>query len=267
MYIKLWILFSPLLLSLSSSFVVRSNTGRSYSSSVRRNKQDDFDDDTYIDPSDIANDQGRRDIMVNALGAGLILTASGVAATQLFRETIYTPTGFQRLPVTQFIAALGDPNAKSGTGADPWGLWNVDPGPRGVWLRDYENKLVKTGGHAPDGWKFDANDWWLEEHGLIMESPKFPIQPGRYLVTGYRDVISGLTIATDGSWRLDEGTLYDVTHLPCRAARYTPRPGETGGPQTAMMSDFPVKPGAVMPEVSGCNKQDYAVLFLIGVGK
>ena len=261
MFIKLWILLSPLLLHLGSSFVILSNSCRrsQQSGSFQRQTNDDLDDDdTYIDPSDISNDQGRRDLMVNALGAGLILTASGVAATQLFRETIYTPTGFQRLPVTQFIAALGDPKASSGNGADQWGVWTADPGPRGVWLLDYESKLAQNRGQAPDGWKFNPNDWWLEEHGLIMESPKFPITPGRYLVTGYRDVISGLTIKSDGSWQLDD-TLYDVTHLPCRAARYSPKSGESGGPQTARASDFPVKPGAVMPEVSGCNKQDYAV--------
>src|ERR1700679_2559274 len=33
-------------------------------------------------------------------------------------------------------------------------------------------------GVAPSQWKFDAADWWLEEHGLIMEkrpSPKRPV--------------------------------------------------------------------------------------------
>jgi hypothetical protein len=31
------------------------------------------------------------------------------------------------------------------------------------------------------------------------------------------------------------------------------------------MSAFPVAPGGVMPPVEGCNKQDYAVLIVIGV--
>ncbi len=31
---------------------------------------------------------------------------------------------------TQFIAALSDPAATSGIGAEAWGLWPVDPGPR-----------------------------------------------------------------------------------------------------------------------------------------
>jgi len=95
-----------------------------------------------------------------------------------------------------------------------------------------------------------------------MESPQFPMPPGRYLVTGGRMVTTGLTIEKDGSWKLDEGKLYDVTHLPCRSARY--RPTEGGGPKTADLRDFPVAPGAEMPKVAGCDKQDYAVLFLVG---
>jgi hypothetical protein len=46
-------------------------------------------------------------------------------------------TKFKRIQ-TQFIAALGDPGASSGNGAQSWGLWRVDPGPRGVWLNRYE---------------------------------------------------------------------------------------------------------------------------------
>ena len=37
-----------------------------------------------------------------------------------------------------------------------------------------------------------------------------------------------------------------------------------GSPLTANQSDFPVTPGAEMPKVDGCNKLDYAVLFVIG---
>ena len=101
--------------------------------------------------------------------------------------------------------------------------------------------------------------------GLIMESPDFPLQPGRYLVTGARSVTTGLTVKADGGWKLDEGTLYDVTHLPCRSARYNPVAGADGGsPAAARLSDFPVKPGAAMPPIAGTRKQDYAVLFVIG---
>ena len=55
----------------------------------------------------------------------------------------------------QFIAALGDPGSCEGTGVSQWGLWRVDPGPRGVSLQDYE--MVKAmGGFTPAGWTFDA---------------------------------------------------------------------------------------------------------------
>lgn len=191
------------------------------------------------------------------------LLSSLLAGSQLLFAQAYAPPGFQIIP-TQFLAALGDPSAKEGVGAQKWGLWEVDPGPRGVWLRNYESQLVKNK-RAPAGWTFDPNDWWLEEHGLIMEAPTFPVPPGKYLVTGGRRVTTVLTIDNKGKWNLKDGTLYDVTHLPCRSARYTPNSGGGGGsPLTARQSDFPVAPGAEMPAVPGCNKQDYAVLFVIG---
>lgn len=190
------------------------------------------------------------------------LLSSLLAGAQLLFANAYAPPGFERVP-TQFLAALGDPNVSQGTGAKDWGLWELDPGPRGVWLRNYESQLVSNNNKAPAGWKFDGNDWWLEEHGLIMEAPTFPVAPGRYLVTGGRLVTTVLTIDDSGVWKLDDGKLYDVTHLPCRSARYTPT-SEGGSPLTARQSDFPVTPGAEMPKVPGCNKQDYAVLFVIG---
>ena len=55
-------------------------------------------------------------------------------------------TIFKRIP-TQYIAALGDPNASSGNNAQTWGLWSVDPGPRGVKLKHYE-QLEAAGGVA-----------------------------------------------------------------------------------------------------------------------
>src|SRR5579872_5487528 len=121
----------------------------------------------------------------------------------------------------QFIAALGDPGATSGNNAQSWGIWNQDPGPRACKL-DHYHQLKAAGGVAPAQWKFDAADWWLEEHGLIMEKPTFPLAPGKYLVTGDRNVTSVLTIHPkdkDGNqrWELADGaTLYDVTHLGCR---------------------------------------------------
>jgi hypothetical protein len=191
-----------------------------------------------------------------ALLASTLLASAQFAAAQL-----YARPGFTRIP-TQFIAALGDPTSSSGREASEWGIWTEDPGPRGVFLKDYP-QLDKNLGYAPAGWIFLKNDWWLEEHGLIMEAPYFPLAPGRYLVTGGRLVTTVLEIGTNGQWSLEQGTLYDVTHLPCRSARYVPNKGQ-GSPATAKPSDFPVMPGAAMPEVEGCDKQDYAVLFVIG---
>ena len=171
----------------------------------------------------------------------------------------------------QYIAALGDPGAKSGNNAQTWGLWRVDPGPRGVPLTRYQ-RLIEVGGVAPAKWKFDSKDWWLEEHGLIMEKPKFPLAPGKYLVTGDREVTTVLTVYRpdkDGNqrWELGDGaTLYDVTHLACRSARYTPATSPNScSPAKAPTAAFRVAPGRPMPPVDGCNKQDYAVLIVIGV--
>jgi hypothetical protein len=202
----------------------------------------------------------RIQIQVAALcGAMLWLTAPAQAEVK-----------FQRVE-TQFIAALGDPNATSGTGADQWGIWGIDPGPRGVQLEDFDRLMVSKGVTA-DNWTFDAKDWWLEEHGLIMEQPTFPLEPGKYQVTGGREVTTTLTIYPkdkDGNqrWELENGAkLFDVTHLPCRAARYVPlQSGASCSPAKAEKSDFPVKAGAPMPPVAGCKKQDYAVLFITAV--
>jgi len=179
-------------------------------------------------------------------------------------------TTFKRIP-TQFIAALDDPGATSGSSAHAWGLWRLDPGPRGVWLDSYA-QLKAADGVAPAQWKFDSADWWVEENGLIMEKPDFPVPPGKYVVTGDREVTTVLTVYpmdNDGAqrWELDNGAkLYDVTHLPCRSARYTPAASDSScSPAMAQRSAFPVTPGGPMPPVEGCNKQDYAVLFVIGV--
>lgn len=189
----------------------------------------------------------------------------------------------QRIP-TQFIAALGDPKASSGTGAEEWGIWTLDPGPRGVRLVDFAKRIQSSTTTTatttenvvvgPHGWKFDTNDWWLEEHGLVMEQPEFPLPPARYVVTGGRETTSILTIDDRGHWNLKDGaSLYDVTHLPCRSARYrntssssssSSQDAGTCSPTKAQPSKFPVRPGASMPHVDGCDKQDYAVIFVIG---
>ena len=177
---------------------------------------------------------------------------------------------FKRIS-TQFIAALGDPDATSGSNAQLWGVWHQDPGPRGVRLSGYD-RLKAAGNIAPAQWKFDSADWWLEEHGLIMEKPDFPISSGKYLVTGDREATTVLTVhpvKKDGTqdWELDNGvTLYDVTHLACRSARYTPATSEEScSPAKAHITAFPVAPGGEMPPVESCNKQDYTVLLVIGV--
>jgi hypothetical protein len=216
-------------------------------------------DETYIGD---ATDTSRRNVIVNAIAGGL-LVSSGVATWQLYNSQIYTPTDFVRIP-TQFIAALGDPKAQSGTNANEWGLWNRDPGPQGFWLREYDS-VKQNSGTTPNGWTLDPEDFWVEEHGIVMPPPSFPLKAGRYLVTGGRSLTTGLTIQADGSWKLDEGTLYDVTHLPCRSARYVTT--DNDGPRNVRPSDFPVMPGAVMPPAPGCEKQDYAVLFVVGKQK
>ena len=177
---------------------------------------------------------------------------------------------FKPVP-TQYIAALADPAASSGENAQTWGLWRLDPGPRGVRLDDHGD-LLAAGGVAPAGWQFDASNWWLEENGLIMEAPDFPLPPGEYLVTGGRKVLSALIVhppdeSGNSRWELEHGaTLHDVTHLGCRSAVYTPAGGEGScTPGNAPRDAFRVSPGAPMPPVEGCDKQDYSVLIVIGL--
>ena len=120
-------------------------------------------------------------------------------------------------------------------------------------------------------------EFWVEEHGLIMEKPDpLPLQKllregekmkvispaNRYVVTGDRKVTTVLTVHDDGRWELADGTLYDVTHLPCRTGVYT---GAGCKPTEAMQPAFPVKPGARMPTFAGCQTEDWAVLFVLGV--
>ena len=171
---------------------------------------------------------------------------------------------------TQFIAALGSPSASKGTGADKWGIWRIDPGPRGVRLNKFGS--LSDSKRAPAGWEFDPLDFWIEEHGLIMEAPDVPIvantevKPQRFIVTGDRELTTILTVAPTGEWSLEEGTLYDVTHLPCRSARYSSSDGAAFSPTQSDVGQFPVTPGADMPKLSTCANTDYAVLFVTAVG-
>lgn len=203
--------------------------------------------------------------MRSVILAALLALATGLLPAAAMAETELPPIA------PQYIAALGDKTATSGTGAERWGLWVVDPGPRGVRLTSYE-ALVAAGGTAPAGWSFDAGSWWLEEHGLIMEAPQFPLPPGRYVVTGDREAQAVLTIEpadANGAqaWSLDNGaTIYDVTHLRCRAARYVPRAGsQSCSPASVNRNFFPLTLGAPMPLVKDCLQQDYQVLIVIGM--
>jgi hypothetical protein len=176
---------------------------------------------------------------------------------------------FKRVP-TQYIAALGQRDATSGNNAETWGLWRQDPGPRGVRLKAFDRLQNDV---APAGWHLDKNGWWLEEHGLLMEAPDFPIPAGQYVVTGDREATSVLTVhpaSPEGKqgWELADGaTLYDVTHLRCRSALYTPAKGGSCTPKAAREGDFPVSPGAAMPPVADCAKQDYQVLIVVALPK
>ena len=105
-----------------------------------------------------------------------LLSALGLLATGI-TSPLYAQTTYRRIP-TQYIAKLAPADATSGTGAETWGLWRVDPGPIGVWLRFYQ-LLQKAGNIAPSGWQFDIDDWWLDENGLIMKSPEFLMPSGQ----------------------------------------------------------------------------------------
>ena len=189
-------------------------------------------------------------------------------AALLIPATARAETAFQPI-ATQYIAALGSTSATSGNDAETWGLWAIDPGPRGVPLTDYPAMLANAG-KAPTGWAFDPAAWWLEEHGLIMETPSFPLPAGEYVVTGGRQTTATLTVAAADAaghqaWSLsDAATLYDVTHLRCRAALYTAKSGQSCTPDQTPAHVFPMEPERAMPSVAGCSKQDYQVLIVIG---
>ena len=178
-------------------------------------------------------------------------------------------TKFKRIR-TQYIAALAQSNSTSGTGAETWGLWRIDPGPIGVWLRFYK-LLQKAGNIAPAGWRFNIDDWWLDENGLIMKAPDFPMPAGKYYVTNGEEHISLLTVDPPDAtgkqaWSLsDNKTIANVTHGPCRSTRYTPENGSgTCSPVNANQNVFPLKLGEDPPPVQGCKRKKYAVLIVFG---
>ncbi len=200
---------------------------------------------------------------------GFLGGAAAVATFPSAAMASYLPK-FRKVK-TQYIATRARPSERRGKGAQNWGFWSQDPGPRGVWVNRYD-KLAASGGKAPAQWQFDEAEWWLDENGVLMEKPVFPIPAGRYLVTGNRTMMSVLTVKPmdetgDMAWRLNFGaSIYDVTHLECRAGRYTPV-GDvaTCTPKDVDQSVFPIKPGTWMPAVPGCHMRDYAVLFVVGV--
>jgi len=178
---------------------------------------------------------------------------------------------FKPVRPAHYIAVLADPDANSGNNAETWGYWPLDPGPRGVRLNNYD-ELLASGGVAPAQWSFDSSAWWLEENGLIMEAPEFPLPPGEYLVTGGRQVLSALIVypADDNGhqrWELEHSaSVHDVTHLGCRSAIYTPSSTENMcTPENVPRDAFRVAAGEPMPPVAGCHKQDYAVLIVVGL--
>ena len=77
----------------------------------------------------------------------MLMRAAALLATALFCQSASAETSFKPVP-TQYIAALADPGATSGTGAEKWGIWRLDPGPHGVRLGSYPN-LAANGGAAP----------------------------------------------------------------------------------------------------------------------
>ena len=61
-----------------------------------------------------------------------LVSSLGLIATAL-SSPLFAQTQIRRI-APQYIATLAPSGAKSGTGAQTWGLWRVDPGPIGVWL-------------------------------------------------------------------------------------------------------------------------------------
>ena len=128
----------------------------------------------------------------------------------------------------QDIAALGDPGATSGSGAQSWGLWSQDPGPRGGKL-DLGLRSIE-GGRRRGAGTVSIDAAWTggrgRNTGRIMEKPTFPLPPGKDLVTGDRTVTTVLTIQPkdkDGNERWNSPTARPSTMSPISdadSARY-----------------------------------------------
>ena len=79
------------------------------------------------------------------LSLGALMLAAGLQ--QPVHASSVDLSKFRRIE-PQFIAALGDPGATSGNGAQSWGFWTQDPGPRAC-KRDHYPQLTAAGGVAP----------------------------------------------------------------------------------------------------------------------
>ena len=64
----------------------------------------------------------RRQWLVSSLGVLITAIANPLLAQTKVRRV-----------QPQYIASLALGSSTSGTGAETWGLWSVDPGPIGVW--------------------------------------------------------------------------------------------------------------------------------------
>src|ERR1700712_4104992 len=84
------------------------------------------------------------------LSMGCLILAAGLQ--QPVHASDADLSKFRRIE-PQYIAALGEPGARSGNGAQSWGFWNQDPGPRACKLDHYPQ--LKATGVAPAHWKFD----------------------------------------------------------------------------------------------------------------
>ena len=111
------------------------------------------------------------------------VVASTLATISMPQACSAAERQWKRVNPIQFIAANVDPTGggnqqSSGTGADSWGIWTVDPGPRGVQLRDY-SKLEKNNGVAPAKWQFENElASWGEDYAAVPSGtqvvPKSP---------------------------------------------------------------------------------------------
>ncbi|PYS54985.1 MAG: hypothetical protein DMG13_06060, partial [Acidobacteria bacterium] len=84
--------------------------------------------------------------LVPSVSRRLLSMGSLILAASLHYASGQDLSKYKRIE-PQFIAALGDPGATSGNGAQSWGFWNQDPGPRACKLDHYPQ--LKATGVAP----------------------------------------------------------------------------------------------------------------------